>query len=252
VFFNIYWLPAHRSVVAGLDRVLVGLYAERSALAAVIPVLIVLCGGMIWFQTGSLRARITANRWLAFLLVALLQVPFALRAWITAGGDYNHLGVITVFAALAATVGLTMLPNAPLIQRTFLIGIIAATLPFPWSLREAAAKVSQSPAEIAFRYELRHPGRAYFPMQPLAPLLAHGTLTHFDVSLSERADAGCPITPAQFAAGLPAHYQLVAYPATYDAPNSPSVVRLLQSMKPVSEPGLEGWHVFGPADAATR
>ena len=176
----------------------------------------------------------------------MFQAPFALRAWITAGGDYNHLGVITVFAALAATVGLTVTTIPALVQRMLLVGIIGATLPFPWNLPDAVRRFNQSPATVAFRYEQRHPGRVYFPMEPLVPLLARGAPTHLDISLSERADAGSPITPEQFASGLPRHYQLIAYPPSYEMPGSPQVRRLLRSMRRVHEPGLEGWRVFGP------
>ena len=253
LWFNVYWLATHRPRIGGLPRVLEGLADARLSLEAAAPALVALAV-MAWIgRTRGWRATLADNRWLVFVVVALFELPFALKAWITAGGDYNHLGVVTLFIALAATAGLTMARGPALtglVQRALLAGIVGATLPFPWNLRHALATVRDNPSEVAFRYEKRHPGRAYFPFNPLASLLASGHLTHFDVSLSERAEAGCPITPAQFAAGLPPRFQLVAWPPTYDPPGSPSVIHLLQSMRPVHEPGLEGWHTFartGPA-----
>jgi len=253
LWFNVYWLATHRPTVGGLPRMLEGLAAERLGLGPVIPALIALAV-MAWIsRTGGWRAILATNRWLVFLLAALFQAPFALKAWVTAGGDYNHLGAVTLFVTLAATVGLTTATGSALtglVQRALLVGIVVATLPFPWNLRHALATIRDNPSEVAFRYEASHPGRAYFPLNPLVPLLASGRLTHFDVSLSERAEAGRPITPAQFAAGLPAHFALVAWPSTYPPPGSPSVIRLLQSMRRVHEPGLEGWHVYAWPDQA--
>jgi hypothetical protein len=253
LWFNVYWLATHRPTVGGLPRVLEGLAAERLSLGAVVPPLVVLAA-IVWISgSGGARAILAGNRWLVFLLAALFQAPFALKAWVTAGGDYNHLGAVTLFVTLAATVGLIMVRGSAmfgLVQRALLVGIVVATLPFPWNLRHALATIRDNPSEAAFRYEESHPGRAYFPFNPLVPLLASGHLTHFDVSLTERADAGCPITPAQFAAGLPPHFELVAWPSTYPPPGSPSVIHLLRSMRRVHEPGLEGWHVFARTDPA--
>jgi len=253
LWFNVFWLATHRPTVGGLPRMLEGLAAERLSLGAVLPALIALAV-LAWIsRTGGWRTTFAGSRWLVFVLAALFQAPFALKAWVTAGGDYNHLGAVTLFVALAATTGLTMAKGpsfAGLVQRALLVGILGATLPFPWDLRHALAAMRDNPSEVAFRYEKNHPGRAYFPLNPLAPLLASGRLTHFDVSLSERAEAGCPITPAQFAAGLPPHFQLVAWPPTYNSPGAPSVVHLLQFMRPAHEAGLEGWHVFARADPA--
>ena len=253
LWFNVIWLATHRPAVGGLPRMLEGLARERFCLAAVVPALIALAV-IAWLSgSGGRRAWLAGNRWLVFVLAALFQAPFALKAWVTAGGDYNHLGAVTLFIALAATLALTVGKGpgvAGLVQRALLVGIVAATLPFPWDLGHALATIRDNPSEVAFRYEKAHPGRAYFPFNPLAPLLASGHLTHFDVSLSERAEAGCPIAPAQFAAGLPPHFQLVAWPSTYDSPGAPSVVHLLQSMRPVHEPGLEGWQVFARTDPA--
>jgi len=247
LLFNTYWLATHRPPFGGAARLLSGLYDERTALAAVIPVLFLLAGRMIWLDTGSLRDRLNRNRWLVFLVLALFQLPFALRAWTTVGGDYNHLGAVTLFATLAATMGLISpvgprLPAA--LPGSLLAGIAIAVLPIPWKLPEAITSLANNPAEVAFRYEELHPGQAYFPMNPLAALLASGRLTHFDLALEDREIAGCPISPTQFAAGLPPHYRLVAFAPGHEAPRSVFGVAQIRSMTPVQEPGLEGWRVF--------
>jgi len=249
LLFSTYWLATHRPPYGGEARLLRGLYDERTALAAVIPVVFLLVGRTIWLDTGGLRERLNRNRWLVFLMLALFQLPFALRAWTTVGGDYNHLGVVTLFATLAATVGLISAsgPQFPAaLPSALLAGIAIAAIPIPWKLPAAISSLYDNPAEIAFRYEKLHPGQAYFPMNPLASLLAGGRLTHFDLSLEDREIADCPITPAQFAAGLPPHYRLVAFAPAQEAPRSVFGVAQLRSMQPVQEPGLDGWHVFAP------
>ena len=247
LLFNTYWLATHRPPFGGSARFLAGLYDERTALAAIIPVLFLLGSRMIWMDTGALRERLNRNRWLVFLILALFQLPFALRAWTTVGGDFNHLGIVTLFATLAATVGLIAPsgpPFPPALPIALLAGIAIAALPIPWKLPEAISSVYDNSAEVAFRYEKVHPGRAYFPMNPLAALLASGRLTHFDLSLVDREIAGCPITPAQFAAGLPPQYQLIAFSPEQESPGSLLGVARIHSMKPVQEKGLEGWRVF--------
>jgi hypothetical protein len=76
--------------------------------------------------------------------------------------------------------------------------------------------------------------------------MADGKPTHFDFALYDRERAGYAVTPEQFAAGLPAHYQVIAYPADYDDPPSHVLSMALRFMHPVTERGLYGWHVFAP------
>jgi hypothetical protein len=248
LLFNTYTLATHLRGPEGTARLLDGLYDERVTLAALVPVLAVLLIGLLFGATGSLRSTLHANPWLVFLFAAVFQIPFSLRGWTTSGGDFNHLGVVTLFVALTVTTALVMNPPIPvLVQRALLVGIIVAALSFPWQLARDLAQLPNSPAEIAFQYEKHNPGRAFFPMNPLAALLADGKPTHFAFALYDRERAGFPVTTEQFAAGLPPHYRLIAYPPSYDSPPSRPLARLLESMQAVKEPGLEGWRVFGPS-----
>jgi len=250
LIFNIYTWAVHlQRPIDTTPSLLAGVYTERLALAVVVPILTILVAGFLFDAMGGMRARLNANRWLVFLFVSILQTPVALRAWTTPGADVNHLGVITLFATLAVTLGLTMSPSIPaLLQRAAFVGIIVATLPVPWQLSHDFARLSKAPAEVAWRYEKLHPGRAYFPLNPLAALMAQGKPTHFDFALYDRERAGYTVTPEQFAAGLPAHYQLIAYPASYGDPPSHVLSVALRSMHPISETGLDGWRVFAPGD----
>ena len=257
--FNTVWLATHRPPFHIANRLAKGMYFERESLAAVIPVLFVLGGKMLWLDSGSLRARLRENRWLVFALLAAFQVPFSLRAWTTVGGDHNHLAVVTLFGTIAATLGLALPWHSgngvagdwpALLRRILPVGIIVAVFPLPWGLKASAERLFDNHAEVAFRYEKAHPGRAYFPMNPLASLLAEGRLTHFDPSLVDREITGCDTTPALLAAGLPPHFQLVAWRPDAGGPSSEQMLLLLQSMTPVREPDLEGWRVFAWKDGA--
>jgi hypothetical protein len=250
LIFNVYTWAVHlQRPDDATPFLLIGMYTERVALAVVVPILTILVAEVLFDTTGGLRARLNANRWLVSLFMAILQTPVALRAWTTPSADVNHLGVITLFATLAVTMGLGMAPAIPaLLQRAAFVGIIAATLPVPWQLSHDFARLPTAPAEIAWRYEKLHPGRAYFPINPLAALMAGGRPTHFDFALYDRERDGYAVTPEQFAAGLPPHYQLIAYPTGYGDPPSHVLSVVLGSMHPASEPGLDGWRVFAPGN----
>ena len=129
-----------------------------------------------------------------------------------------------------------------------LIGILLARLYVPFQVAAAYRARFQNPAEVAFRYERAHPGRAWFPENPLGVLMANGVLTHFDSALADREAAGFPLSAEQFAAGLPPRYDLVACPPVTQLndmePGSSRALSLLRTADPVVEPGLPGWRVY--------
>ncbi|HTP87876.1 MAG TPA: hypothetical protein VMJ34_13060 [Bryobacteraceae bacterium] len=249
--FNV-WTMALRlkSVSHASARLLEGLRAERATLTVLPPLLAILLTTFLYDPGKTLRLRFQNNRWLVFLIVAMFQCPVAIRAWTTSAGDLNHLGAVNLFLILAVTTGLMLAPIPRLIQRALLSGAVVAGISLPIYLSRSIRLLASSPVETAFLYERRYPGRAYFPMDPLAVLLARGRLTHFDFALHDRERAGFPIAPQQLSAGLPARYQLIAYPPLYDPPQSRAIASLLASMHPVTEPGLEGWRVFARGPAA--
>ncbi len=241
-------LPRTDSVAFRMIR---GLFQVRTELAAAAAPLVLLMAAFA-LSSGNIRDKIEKHRWLIFLWMTALQFPVELRAWSTDGGDVNHLGVMTLFVSLAATCGLVGLWKAGanaghswsgLAARALLIGILLARIPLPVDIFSYLRQVRTNPTQVAYDYERQHPGRAYFPFNPLAGLLADGRLTHFDHALLDRELAGFPINQEQFAAGLPADFVLVAYPPNL-APEARVLRAFLEGQPMEVEPGLEGWSVY--------
>lgn len=252
LLFNTFTLalgqPRTPSVPSRMMDALLRIRGELAAAAA--PLLLLMA--VIALNPGNIREKVGNHRWLVFLLMAALQLPIEVRAWSTDGGDVNHLGVVTLFVALATTLGLVELwsmdSHGPyawtgLVTRLLLIGILLVYVPFPAEIFRDLRLMRTSTTQVAYDYEHRHPGRAYFPVNPLAVLLAEGTLTHLDDALWDRELAGFLISPEQLAAGLPSSYELVAYPPIAE-PHAAILRRLVQDKPRVEEPGLKGWRVY--------
>ena len=260
LLFNTFTLAIQQPRTASVAaRMMLGLFQVRSELAAAAAPLLVLIA-VVALSPGSIRGKIAKHRWLVFLWMAVLQLPVELRAWSTDGGSTNHLGVVTLLVSLATTCGLVGLwrPNGNatnewtgVAARLLLIGMLLACIPFPYQIFRDLRLVRTSTTQVAYNYERQHPGRAYFPVNPLAALLAEGRLTHLDAALFDRELAGFPINAEQFAAGLPSGYQLVAYPPGH-APRAAVLRELLKDKPLVEEPGLEGWSVYSIGPPVTR
>ncbi len=212
--FNTFTLGADQPRTASIvSRMLEGLFQVRSELAVAVPPLLFLIA-LVALSSGGMREKMARHCWLLFLWMAALQLPIELRAWSTIGGDVNHLGIVTLFVTLATTAGLVGLWKSDtevdakdrwtgLAARALVIGMLLAHLPLPLTVFGDLRLASASTTQVAYDYDRRHPGRAYFPMNPLAALLAEGRLTHFDPALLDRELAGFPINAGQLVAGLP-------------------------------------------------
>ncbi len=241
----------HRRFIG--TRLIQGIFDMRQDLAAgAAPLLLLVAVCML--TPGSIRQKIAKHRWLVFLWMAALQLPLELRAWSTEGGDVNHLSVVTLFVALATTIGLVSLwkpDTTGLVARALLIGMLLAHIPLAYGIRGDLRRVGTNATQAAFNYERRHPGRACFPFNPLATLLAEGRLTHFDDALWDRELAGFPINARQFAAGFPAGCGLVAFPHG-DEPHSRMFRALIEDKPVANEPGLKSWNVYRVKQAFTQ
>ena len=106
---------------------------------------------------GNIRQKIVKHPWLVFLLLAAFQLPIELRAWSTDGGDQNHLGVVTLFVALAATCGLVELwkSEPPLARewagiaaRALLLGIFLPRRPCPYRFAATSGWWAPTPRKL--------------------------------------------------------------------------------------------------------
>jgi hypothetical protein len=254
LLFNTFTLGADQPRTPSIvSRMLEGLFQVRSELAVALPPLLFLIA-LVALSSEGIREKIRQHRWLVFLWMAVLQLPIELRAWSTAGGGENHLGMVTLFVALATTAGLVSLwksdteVNAKdrwtgLAARVLVIGMLLAHLPLPFRVFGDLRLVRTSTTQVAYDYDRLHPGRAYFPKHSLPALLAEGRLTHLDPALLDRELAGFPINAEQLAAGLPPGCKLVAYPPGENV-RAAILSAFLKDKPLVDEPGLKGWRVY--------
>jgi hypothetical protein len=252
--FNTVTLAAHRPLKDGYIELLVQSFraGKQDALPALFPML--LLAGYRWIAAESrpdLRDFVRANRWLAFALAAAALIPVTVKAIVTVGTDVNHLGSVLYFLFVAAGLAIEQCladPGNSLLRGCawmcaalgILVGIAPGTL---LSLPSRLRDVHQNAPEAALHYEQRRPGRAYFPCNPMASLLADGRVYHVDYSVYDREVAGYPLTSHQFEAGLPAGFTVVAIPPG-EQPQSSALRDMLKRYEPVTDIELPGWTVY--------
>jgi hypothetical protein len=250
--FNTLVLAAHRPLKPGYLEILADTYrvGRLEALPALLPLLFL----AIWSWMGSRPPRklpelFAANRWIVFLMASAALIPVSMKAIVTVGTDVNHLGFVLYFLFVAAGVAIQQYftdenPAARLGSRLFLItGILVSlapgmTITVLASLRNLRSNASQT----AHTYNLRHPGLAYFPCNPMTSLLTDGKLYHLDIALYDREVAGYPVTQEQLRSGLPRNLVLVALPPREQI-QSQALQGLVAGFVRITDPELPGWTV---------
>lgn len=252
--FNTVTMAAHRPLKQGYIELLVMFYraGKQDALPALFPMLL-LAGGQ-WIaaeRNPGLRDFIRANRWLAFALAGAALIPGTLMALVTVGADVNHLGLALYFLFVAAGLAIERYlahPGNSWLRGTAwmcaTLGILVSIAPGTLlSLPSRLRGLHRNAAELALHYELQHPGRAYFPCDPMATLLANGRVYHVDYSLYDREIAGCPLTAHQYEAGLPPGFTVVAIPPG-ERPESSALRDMLKRCERDDDIELPGWTVY--------
>jgi hypothetical protein len=252
--FNTVTLAAHRPLKDGYVDVLVKSYraGKQDALPALFPMLI-----LVVFQwttadrRPALREFIRTNRWLTFALAAVALIPVTAKAIATEGSDVNHLGLVLYFLFVAAGLAIEQCVSSSgnsFVRATAwmcaALGILAGIAPgSALSLPARLHGMHQNAPETALRYELHHPGRGYFPFNPMASLLAGGKIYHLDYAIYDRELARYPLTARQFDAGLPPGFKIVAIPpGSY--PLSNALKNMLRRYTQVTDAELPGWTVY--------
>lgn len=152
------------------------------------------------------------------LMVASFQLPAAIAGLLKAGGNRNHIGVVSLLLAAAAATLIARRDSARWMT-------IAATVA-GWAAIAAALVGGTTPARLDYLIANRHdtpldraaeiirgaPGRVYLPWHPLVTVLEERRLDHIEYGLFDYELAGFPITLGMLEAGLPRDVQVVAYP----------------------------------------
>jgi hypothetical protein len=258
--FNTVAMAAHRPLKQGYIGVLVMFYrvGKQDALPALFPML--LLAGCRWIaaeRRPDLRDFVRANRWFAFALAAAALIPGTVMAIVTVGADVNHLGLVLYFLFVAAGLAIAQYLADP--DNSFMrgsawmcaaLGILLNIAPgTALSLPSRLRDVRLNGAEAALHYDLQHPGRAYFPCNPMAGLLSAGRVYHVDFSVHDREIAGYPLTSHQFEAGLPSGFKVVAIPPG-EQPQSRALRNMLQRYAQVADIELPGWTVYVGQDSS--
>jgi hypothetical protein len=254
--FNTLILAAHRPLKPDYQQTLAGAYrmGRLEALPALFPLLFL----AIWswnraMPDREIRPFFTANPWIVFLMASAVIAPVSFKAIVTVGADVNHLGFVLYFLFVAAALAIQQYSTdanqvARLSSRIFLAtGILVSvapgmTLTVPASLRDLRANTSQT----AHTYNLRHPGVAYFPYNPMTSLLTGGKLYDLDFALYDREIAGYPVTLQQLQSGLPHSLLLVALPPGLEI-RSKALQGLFADFVRITDPELPGWNIYRQA-----
>jgi hypothetical protein len=241
LIFNLVTLPSHRppqpivSTVPhlhdGLGAFCKGLYQlarhgihSGSEGRSLIGFLLLLCVASYFLlrapATGAphtLRQTVSQNRWLIFVLIALVLFPLLFKASITVGGDENHLAIVDFFLLLGLTTGFLQFTQdrRNTLQKRPLPHLLVFLLALSFSYRsihqfKRAQTIAPSLTAEAAAFSRAHPGVAYFPSNPLSSLYAEHRFYTFDHAIDDREIAGFPLTPAQFASGIPSGIQFIA------------------------------------------
>ena len=210
-------------------------------------------------ETVGFRPRLARNPWLLFVLMALATIPASLANRLSFGGYLNNyalpfyllmmglvallrewheanrrLGLVSLNASL--TLGLLLLALSPLTCSEESFRVFS-------TLHRPTANVQ----EVAYRFSKRHPGRAYFPWNPLSNLLGEGKLYDFDYALLERESAGCPVGGRHVLRNLPETLRFVCYPP-YMKSFGPQFEQALKHLpefgRPVEVRELPGWTCY--------
>lgn len=245
--FNTLALAAHRPLKPGYLSILAETYrmGRLEALPALLPILFL----AIWSWTAP-KQFFAANRWMVFAIASVAMIPVSMKATVTVGSDVNHLGFVLYFLFVAAALAIQQYfnaanPAARLSARLFLAtGILVSLAPgMILSVHSSLRDLRSNASQTAYSYNLRHPGIAYFPCNPMASLLAEGKLNHLDIALYDREVAGRPLTPEQIQSGLPRNLQLVALPPGEEI-QSHSLQGFISNFARSTDPELPGWTVF--------
>jgi hypothetical protein len=208
---------------------------------------------------ANYREWLRSQPWFLLALEGIVFAPICILAKVRTGGGSNSFTPSIYFLLLACIVAIANLAHLPdregrraktaLMAQVALISCALGLTAYgfscvDWStVRRQARHPFNNPQQVAHDYLIAHPGRAYFPWNPLAHLMAEGRLCHYAYGVFELAAAGYPLSAEEFSRGIPPNFRFVAFaPGRRNEWIRPKY--LLQYSARVEEPGLPRWHVY--------
>ncbi len=218
ILYNIVYIPTHQPYRREQLIPAVNLLANQSAafaIAAIAAVAIHLMGA----KGKSLKARLVENPSLLLVCAGLALSTTSILGKIKVVGSINALGPAVYFFLAAAVVELQrfrlpeMDPAKASGMRHAVAGAILAVFvaaQLPIGLYNLAVRTDYDPMASVYAFSKKHPGEVYFPEFPLSVMLAEGHLYHFSWGLSDRAEAGKPVSGSYFHQYLPQNAKVAA------------------------------------------
>jgi hypothetical protein len=148
-----------------------------------------------------------------FMISAFFLLPTGALANMKVGGAINSAHGHYYFLVCIFCLVLFVMENSSSWMPVFLVSFFSCALLFPTEqiLSVVSKPWLSNPAQKAYEYVLKNPDEGvYFPLHPLASLMAVGKLYHHTVVLSEIEMAGCPISEQYFQKYIPKNIHAVA------------------------------------------
>lgn len=214
-YFNCVYMPLHQPFDKTLFFPTLMHLLSLSLMLLVIPTASILQSWLRW--NGGLRDFLIAQRTFLLVLAGILMTPASILGRLKLGGSENSLGLSLFFFVLALLAEVSahresdFAEHASAVERlATLILLFACLIGLSWAVYSSARNRPESPIQRAFEYSRQHPGKVYFPQFPLAQLMAEGKLYHFSWGLTDRRNAGWPVSDAHFHANIPVSAEAVA------------------------------------------
>jgi hypothetical protein len=173
---------------------------------------------------ARLRPFLADNSWVLPALVALTMVPVSVLGRVKIGGAINTFSPTEYFLLAAGILAMIGVPHrlkdhVGQVHHQASLGLIAlcALVLASGGAQHTQKSANELPvrehkSQQAYDYLTREDSRAYFPMHPLAHLLANGSLFHLAMALYDRENlARLPLSDEQRYAHLPVNPSVVCW-----------------------------------------
>lgn len=234
VLFNTLIVPSRIPWMGGEHpRMLVALAVGAGLVVHSIPLLILVTVGAVLSvvvrspslaSVPGLRPFLADNPWTLLALVAVAMVPVSVLGRAKLGGDLNTISPTQYFLLAAGILAMIGVPqrlrdhigHVSYQTSLGLTALCALVLASGGSAKVSGFAMDTPIREFrpqqAYNYLTHENSRAYFPMHPLAHLLADGSLYHLGISLYDRESlARLPLSAEQRETHLPVNPSMVCW-----------------------------------------